>query len=306
MDLKWFTEGRTIINGASSARSVPPQLTAAFNFLRNSLVGNVSLLPYRGGFVPTPGAASNAATVAFDGLTDQLKRVFYPVKLDVPTGGGRTGGASRGCAVDRELADLINLNKMPAGGTLHPYTVKTLTQLQREKFKPFACQVAVAYPQLNIATALDIVCVTTEGKLVNIQLKTGFDKNYNTAQGCLFSPFVKCPPLSQMPDSHASRHMIQLMAEHVIVQMAYGEPLLDSYLLIISEDTHTLISTLKNPALAVGIYQNLQKRNETPALALQLDLTAQAIRQRHVQHAMRNSARKRRGNAPPKLPIKKK
>jgi hypothetical protein len=56
----------------------------------------------------------------------------------------------------------------------------------------------------------------------------------------------------------------------------------------------------------VGIYQNLQKRNETPALALQLDLTAQAIRQRHVQHAMRNSARKRRGNAPPKLPIKKK
>jgi hypothetical protein len=286
MDYKWFMEARVVIDSAASKSALTPLYHRAYDFLRghNAVGANVALIPSRGGFVSAVGAK------VYDGLTSQLARVFHPMRMDIATGGARTGGAARGCNVDAQLADLINHAQFPSGGAggFHMYTLKALWQLRESNLKPFCAQVAVCLPELNIATALDMVCINSAGLLVNVQLKTMGDRNYEVCMPGvrMLSPYMSEAPLStaltRMGDSHANRHKVQLVAEHLIVQMGYGNPLADSMLMIITESAHRVVSVDRDTDLHVAIHRNLKARLNNDALELEVA----AVRRQHAVRAL--------------------
>jgi hypothetical protein len=290
LDMHWFTEARRRIDAARSKDDVPPLYRRAFSFVRESGLGNVSLRAYSG-FARLDGGR-------VEGITAQLNRVFHPMPLGVPTGAARYGGgAQRGCLVDDQIARLVNHGEIPERGTMAEYTRKTLQQLRRDNLKPVCAQVAVWWPEINMATALDLVCIRPDGQLVNVQVKTGYDLNYFVTRGLMCSPFVDCPPLREMKDSHANRHMLQLVVEHMITQMGYGNRLADSILLIISQETHTIIHVSRDVALVHGVVQNLKLRNTRCELEVQLDAVKRS-------YAIRKIVRARKLNV--KAPLKPK
>ena len=301
IDMGWFMEARQLIDRATTKNDLPLMYHAAFDFLRALPgMGNVRLSPAQGGFVYTSSPNSGEGSIHLDGLTKQLSRVFHPALMDVGTGGARTGGSARGCRVDNELADIVNRGKMPDAGAISLYTLKTLRQLQAEGLQPFCAQVPVGCLELKLATALDLVCINTkiraesaaggpiQHNVVNAQIKTGFDQNYTVSRGAMHSPLTRCPSLSVMGDSHANRHVLQLIAEHLIVQRGYGNPLQDSVLIVISEKTHTVIPVCKELDLVKGVFTNLKKRDEKSELELEI---AAVKRQHAVKKVMRRKAR---------------
>ena len=290
---KWCTSLRKMLNAASAENDVPLKYRKAFRFLRGQWVGgkpaggdaappNVRLRPYVG-FVHLN---EDAETTKLDGLTNELNKVFHPIPLGVSTVGAATGGASRGMTVDNELARIVNCCEWLPNA--HPYTQKTINELILKKLRPFACQVPVGSLKLRLATALDIVCVNENdplGGLVNIQLKTGFERNYNKTDGMFFNaPFHPDPLLESVEDTHANRHLLQLCAEHLIVQTAYNNPLDYSMLMIISQESHQTFAigqgdmavTTRIPP--VSVFLNLKKRSGESALKTELD----AVRRRHA------------------------
>jgi hypothetical protein len=160
------------------------------------------------------------------------------------------------------------------------------------------CQVPVGSTTLGLATSLDMVCVDEddpEGGLVNVQLKTGFERNYTKTDGMFFqAPFHPDPKLETIEDTHHNRHLLQLCAEHLIIQTAYNNPLDYSMLMVISKDRHQVFCVgtgadedIKIPPMSV--FLNLKKRQNADALTTELD----AVRKRH---AIKRIMRRRRYN----------
>lgn len=300
---QWCNGVRAMLDATSRESVVPVKYAKAFRFLKGLWVKTpndihyerppvVRLKPYAG-FV----TIINNEEVRLDGLTGELNSVFHPVQLGIPTGGAATGGAARGMIVDKEIERMVNGEDL---SELHVYTVRTIQLLIKNKLRPFACQFAVGSIELNLATTLDMVCVNTadpEGGLVNIQLKTGFERNYTKTSGMLFqAPHHADPKLESIEDTHHNRHMLQLCAEHLIVQTVYNNPLDFSMLMVISGDHHQLFCMGQNweNTIAHGIppdsvYLNLRKRKDCDPVHAELD----AVRKKH---AIKKIMRKKRRN----------
>jgi len=264
ISLEWYSSLRKCLESAQSEAKLPPQFVYAFRFLHHPRMRHIR---FARGFV----LEKDGRRAAMDGLTSQLKDVFHPMAMGVSTGGMRTGGASRGAVVDKEIEDLVNRAQVPETGTLHKYTVKTLQHLHRHRLQPFACQVPVYDSALGIATTLDMVCIDMtvsarecrqRSNLVNIQLKTGFENNnYRRGQGYLTSPSVRESALTRIEDSHYARHQMQLLAEHMILRLRYDRLVNESRVLVISGDRHSsypLSETFLN--LHSDVYRNLSQR----------------------------------------------
>lgn len=291
LDLHWFHEARMLINTAAGETALPPHMRAAWRFVHMIMARGCILQPGKG-FV----YRVNGAETRVDGLTSQLTRVFHPMALDISTGGARSGGSRRGCLVDEQIAKLVNRGELPMNGTMALYTVKALKQLHAENLKPFMAQVCVAWREANIGTALDMVCMDLErgGALINVQLKTGFDRNYERSlPGVTMScPFYPCPKITDMPDSHRNRHALQLMAEHIIAQEWTGNALSDSLLMIISERTHAIIPLSRDEDVMLAMRRNLQMRGDVA----DLDLEIAALRRAHAVRAIMRSRSRSQSN----------
>jgi hypothetical protein len=279
IDLRWFIELRQTLNVAKHVLAVPPGYRHAFKALHSTLMTDTKLRAMAG-FTTCDG-------IELDGLTKQLNRVFHPAPQNVSTGGAKTGGSRRGMITDRQIADIVNHGVTPV--ELHAYTIKTLTQLQQLGLKPFAAQVDVGDRKLKLATSLDILCVDTKlpvtgtTNLVNVQLKTGYDNNYEVSQGFMLSPIVQCIELQKMEDSHFNRHKLQLMVEHLIVQMNYDNPLNYSMLLIISERPNRKFILMPEGELEFKVYENLLKRDTVSKLHLEVEAVKHAHAQRRLK-----------------------
>lgn len=234
-----------------------------------------------------------------DGLTTQLDQLFHPVPLDISTGGQATGGSSRGVRVDTQLSALVSSplgSPGVAGGfplRLHDYTIRIVRRLRELGLRPFMSQVPVGSVPLRLATALDLLCVdeTREGAIVNVQIKTGFERRENygrTQTGAYFTNLGDSP----IADSYEMRHLLQVIAEHLIVQTAYSRPLAYSMLMVVSANQITT-RCIPDPDLPI--------KPEKVTLALENRLRAdapppveaevRAVRTRHAVRAIRRASR---------------
>lgn len=238
-----------------------------------------------------------------DGLTTQLAQLFHPVPLDISTGGLATGGSSRGMRVDAQLAALVNTSSLStastggAGGVppLHDYTARIVRRLRELGLRPFMAQAPVGSVPLRLATALDLLCVDErrDGALVNVQIKTGFERreNYSRQQPGAYFTNTSAP----VPDSHEMRHLLQVMAEHLIVQTAYGHPLAYSMLMVVSASQITT-RCLPDPSIPIrpaDVARALENRLRSDAPP-PVEAEVAAVRARHAARAVRRIVRQQR------------
>lgn len=279
VSLAWVHEARRMLGGLSSleaAQRTAPGLVPAFRFLYHE---RHSRITKSGAFVVT----RNGVKRKIDGLTKQLAETFHPFPLNISTGGQKTGGSARGGEVDLELASLINTGQIPQrrdsdGAPMPPslnnFTRRALEKLSEEKLQPVMAQVNVYddEQEMELATALDMICIDWKvdlskhpTNLVNVQLKTGFDLNYNKKGEPFYSLDVEDSELTRIHQSHANLHQLQVAMEHAIVQTRYGRPLHRSVVLVVTSTDATIypLQSKFRRTLIIDIYRNLRKRRST-------------------------------------------
>jgi hypothetical protein len=268
LDMSYFTGARQLINAASSKYVLPVFYHHAYDLLRAPMHGTTRLVPFKG-FQFTPPGESEDKSIHMEGITKIIDMLFHPVQLDVSTGGAMTGGSSRGCKVDDQIALLVNEGRAPDNKMLHRYTILTLKRLYQEELMPFAAQFAVSMPSAGIATAADILCINKDGLVCNVQLKTGFERDYNTPSKIgmrMHSPHVPCLKLTEMIDSHKNRHRLQLIVEHAIMSRMVH----DSIVLVVSSSCTDIMHVDRDPELMAAIIENIRKRSEKTELTVRI------------------------------------
>jgi hypothetical protein len=91
-----------------------------------------------------------------------------------------------------------------------------------------------------------------------------------------------------MRDTHANRHILQVVCEHTMVQLNYGNPLLSSMLLVVQSGTaHTWIDIPENGIdLACAIRMNLLNRplpaDTVSHKRLVLDAMGEELDRKHI------------------------
>ena len=285
-DLLYFSTLAMLFKTAVTANDVPVQYRAAFRLFHHRRLTLIKNKPAEGYFLINP---ITKREIKIDALTKELKTLFYPSGRVYSTGGGRTGGASRGNTVDREIEQLVNKGiAPPLPSQLHIFTTKTLRYLRDHGLQPFAAQMLVFDEKIHIATAVDIVCVDTtctdfDRNVKVIELKTGFNDNYQAADGYFRSPFVADSSISTTTDSHKNRHQLQALVQHIIMAKNYGSIVRDTCVLVISEKLHSCYPlTPYIRRLAADVYATLKQRLKIEDPDYALNMRHQAEREDHA------------------------
>lgn len=231
----WFYELNLLINSTLSDEKIPAQFKNAYKLYHHPRKLDIKRSGGRGYVCPHTGHR-------YDGLTRSMESTFFPMQTSESTGGAKTGGSSRGNTTDKELANLVNSGVVPV--QLSHYTTRVLDYLRKHDLKPFVCQFLVFDKNLCIATELDILAVDMKirarndgsfNNVVNIQLKTGYNNNYETWSSYIQSPFMRDSKLTLVHKSHRNVHHLQNMIEHMMVNINYDKLLAESVVLVISE-----------------------------------------------------------------------
>lgn len=146
-------------------------------------------------------------------------------------------GSIRGSQVHQELEDFILLNEtffLKKHQTLHPWTKRILTHIvTRERWQPLISEFAVHDSVLGVGTAIDMVCVDREGKLIFLEFKTGYRDYFRNHDGFLSHS------LCFMRNSPMHWATIQLVFSVLMVLKHFGPLRLEdtaSYVIRVDED----------------------------------------------------------------------
>lgn len=231
----WFYDLNLLMNSTLSVDHVPAQFKNAYKLYHHPRKLDIKRSGGRGYMCPHTGNR-------YDGLTRSMESTFFPMQTSEATGGAKTGGSSRGNMTDKELCSLVNDGVVPV--QFSHYTMRTLDYLRKHDLKPFVCQFLVFDKNLCIATELDILAVDMKSRarsdgsfnnVVNIQLKTGYNNNYESWSSYFQSPFLRDSKLTLVHKSHRNVHHLQNMIEHMMVWINYDQLLSESVVLVISE-----------------------------------------------------------------------
>jgi hypothetical protein len=172
-------------------------------------------------------------------------------------------------AADSDLEYMVNHGVLPEGGVSN-YARKTMKFLKRNKLQPFFAQCKTFIRSLRMATATDLICVNhgtssriRKSNLVNVQLKTGFDKNYERVMGFFSSPSIPQSILLRTHRTLRSMHQLQLLVEHMMLKSQFGVLISGSLIMRISETEHRTYP-LKHAYIQkmyLDVYQNLKMRH---------------------------------------------
>jgi len=274
-NLVWLTGTNKYLRNKTDPNQLPKLYRKAWMMMHQSGLGDV---------VQSGSFYSKDGSVKFDGLTNELKRVFHPyTETIISTGGMATGGSSRGNKVDAELAALINEGKLPEDQSIMKYSLKTAREFKKNHLLPFMAQVPVGDKRSRIATALDYLCIDISvdvdapnynSNIVNVQVKTGFDKNYHKSTDFMQSPFEKNERIMATEFNYANQHDFQVKIEHIITQLNYGSMLAYSMIMVISEHAHMsyrLGNSPKDIELAIALYRELLRRYEKHPVKLKTE-----------------------------------
>jgi hypothetical protein len=98
-------------------------------------------------------------------------------QIAVPHNKGRHFGSIRGSQVHKQLEDFILLDKKNFDkkyGRLHIWTKRILLYIIEQEWQPIFSEFHIFDEDLRIATSIDMICITPEGKLIILEFKTGY------------------------------------------------------------------------------------------------------------------------------------
>lgn len=130
-------------------------------------------------------------------------------------GRGPDIGFIRGTRVHRELDEFVKLdmkNFAKLNPKVHPWTKSVLRCIKDNEWIPVACEFMVFDPLIRVGTAIDMVCVTKLGKIVFLELKTGYGNGFFCGSKSMTGPLSKV-----MDDSPANQATLQLLLAMLIV-----------------------------------------------------------------------------------------
>jgi hypothetical protein len=103
------------------------------------------------------------------------------------------GGLVRGKVIHGQVRALIEgpNYSSPLGEFfgLHPYSQKTVNALKLQGLTPIIAELPVCYPDLLVATAIDIVCLDSADRPVFVELKTGMDNTFTAGNQKMKGPW---------------------------------------------------------------------------------------------------------------------
>jgi hypothetical protein len=272
-NLRWFAELATSLRGVGTAPTLPAKLATAYRLLNHPR--NAAVKRRVGGYIEV------ASGRRLDGLTKPLRDVFHPYHRVVSTGGAKTGGAARGTQADREIADLVNHGRIPESGHFSPYAVRILAFLRQHDLQPCASQFIVYDTDLRIATEIDLVCVDNGGRVVFVECKTGFDRNYEVSAGRLCSPFVENSALTAIEMTHRNAHQLQALAQFIIARRGHGDLVHRAVVAVFSATENSLYRISPElEAVRYDVFRNLRAR---------VDAGEGAVRRKGAAAAAKNS-----------------
>jgi len=102
---------------------------------------------------------------------------------------------------------------------LHLHTRRIVTALHMLKLRPIASQLPVGHEVLRCGTALDLLCVDLQRRLVVVEIKSGFDAYYERHT---MDPMRA--PFQDKNDSPHNQHQLQLVLSLLLFCRTYGLP----------------------------------------------------------------------------------
>ena len=138
---------------------------------------------------------------------------------------------------------------------------------------PIASELFLWNPVLQMATRIDLLCLTEHMTFVLISLKTGRHGRHNTpGDTCKFFR----PPLNNVPDTIQNRHLIQLLLEVLLLTRQYFIPISDAFIMFVHLDEMNLRKNNDNASdkeIPISIQRPaglLNKLNITPSAILDI------------------------------------
>jgi hypothetical protein len=154
------------------------------------------------------------------GCIHRLQQSFYPdfdIRYVRPKKRKRDAGVSgrdRGRRVDEEITALVN-GTSGDNTDLHNYTKKWITATRHWKWTPVAAQLKIYDEDTQIATAIDCVCKDEEGKLIFVEVKTGFEDYVDNSTHFMHTP------LGNVRNTPQNQHFLQLLIMCIIMEKYY-------------------------------------------------------------------------------------
>lgn len=230
------------------------------------------------------------------GITGVLASTFYPefnpmtaVKAAPKTGVYKRGGKSEGIRVDKYLTDWVNTGKLKACYTANPRFEAIRSTLESYGWKPLACQVPLACASVRIGTRVDMLCLNKDGRVIIVELKTGFRGYWEIAnQGNMKAPF------QNLKASCKNAHFLQLKlttwlffhSSHKYRKYPFG----GAYILRVFDNSSSTVETAVIP-LPADLHTTQSDSDMLEKIMESLENTVQD-RKRIVRNGKRRSDRK--------------
>lgn len=213
------------------------------------------------------------------GLLPRLRKVFWPQssifkQMKGAKGGqkkrggrsrGKFSGVIKGTKIHRELRDFIVFDGKTfkkVHGKLHPYSSRILKYIvDVKKWQPFLPEHLIYDEDLGLATPVDLICLTREGRLALLEFKTGYTGYFDNADGKMERP------LHRMRNTPLNQATLQLMTSAQILSQKYEIPhsAMERYIMRIDDQDLEIIPIEEKDVKKIGpiIYKSLLNYNQT-------------------------------------------
>ncbi len=128
-------------------------------------------------------------------------------------------GIELGTRVHEQMEDYVKLSEADFRRRhykINAHTLQLIVALNGWGFTLLGSEVAIRDPNLEYATAIDVVCLDSEGKLVLVEVKTGYRDYFKLSKGLMRRPMNKfaCSPINQA--------RMQILLSQMTLFYAYG------------------------------------------------------------------------------------
>jgi hypothetical protein len=166
------------------------------------------------------------------GITAVIKTKFFPdyVFRGAANGLGKThnkkrgkgAGMARGRQVDTEIQHWMARGFAKQGDKgrappLHPFSRAFIALVTRLRLTPVATQVVCRDESCNIATLVDAVFLNAQGRIVVVELKTGFEGYNDASNGRMRGEF------RHLTNAPANQHKVQLAFTQIMFERTFPE-----------------------------------------------------------------------------------
>jgi len=141
---------------------------------------------------------------------------------DITTKGrGKIFGSIRGSKIHSELNDFIFLDKnffIKKYNSIHPWTIRIINIIKERKWKPILTEFNIYDQHLHVATAIDMICVDSNGTIILLEFKTGYS-GYFTEHD---NTYMMGPLNKVMENSPLNWAKLQLIFSQIILIKNYN------------------------------------------------------------------------------------